>query len=105
MKQSPLIPKILAILEHHGFQWRGGSAPDDLEIRRTHAGRGQRDAGAWSWHLWSASRPNEAMDIGSQFPASYVARLGPSGTHVNTNDFGQTHIAPTLESMRKWVVP
>ena len=79
MKQSPLIPKILAILEHHGFRWPAGKPPADLCIRRTYAGHQQRNAGAWSWCLWSDTEP-KAANVGSQDPASDIARLSPEWT-------------------------
>lgn len=97
---SPLIPRLLAILAHHGFQWTNGEAPVDLEIRRIRVGRGERSSGAWSWHFWSDSRPGEALDVGSQFPARELARLRPEQTGIATNAFGQTHIFPTPAVIR-----
>lgn len=96
-KQSPLIPKLLAILESHGWRapahvWPDGP-PADLEIRRIRAGRHQRSAGAWSWHLWSGSAPLP-YDVGSQFAARECVRMGIDGTHLYTNPYKQTAILP-----------
>lgn len=96
-KRSPLIPKILAILEAHGWKapahiWPDGP-PADLEIRRIRVGRGWRSTGAWSWHLWSPSAPLPD-DVGSQWAATECAKMGPAGTRLYHNPYGQTAIMP-----------
>lgn len=96
-KQSPLIPKLLAILEAHGWKapahvWPNGP-PDDLEIRRIRAGRHQRSAGAWSWFLWSPSAPL-AFDVGSKWPATECVRMGVEGTQIYENPHGQVALLP-----------
>ncbi|WNM70188.1 hypothetical protein [Myxococcus phage Mx1] len=98
---SKLLPKILAILEHHGYVWTHGKAPDDVQIQRIRAGAGDRMNGAWSWALWSATNPGETGDIGSQWPATEIAKWGPDKVMLYTNKFGQTSIDPTKETIQK----
>lgn len=94
MSKSKLIPKILAILESHGWKapvhvWPDGP-PADLEIRRIRTGRGDRSAGAWSWFLWSDSRPLH-NDVGSQWPATECVKMGAD---LYENPWGQVALMP-----------
>lgn len=95
--KSSIVPKILAILEAHGWKapahvWPDGP-PADLEIRRIRVGRGDRSAGAWSWFIWSDSHPLP-NDVGSQWPATECVRMGVEGTRLYENPWGQTALTP-----------
>jgi hypothetical protein len=53
----------------------------DFYIRRTHAGHWQRSEGAWSWTLDvidmnNYSHPARTTQIGSQWPASHIRKVG-----------------------------
>lgn len=64
--------------------------PPDLEIRRTHAGRRQREDGAWSWFLsskiqWRVERigsPYTARELAAHGAADLVARRGEYGDYT-----------------------
>lgn len=66
---SPTCRKIVDGLKTHGI-----NCPDDVAIQRTRAGHWQRSAGAWSWFLASPSAWGYNLRIGSQHPASLVAK-------------------------------
>lgn len=61
----------------------------DYTIKRTYAGANQRNAGAWSWFLWSVEDPN-AMNCGSWDPASTIAR-NPEGFELYTHAITKQH--------------
>lgn len=42
--------KIVELIVAAGYSWPGGG--ENAQIRRTFAGKNQRDCGAWSWFLW-----------------------------------------------------
>lgn len=68
-------------------------APPDTCIRRTRAGRHQRSAGAFLWFLYSPGNIHHPISsrIGSQFPATEVARC----TRVESSDaYGDVHLDP-----------
>lgn len=81
--------KIARLIEALGIVER---APDDLEVRRTRAGRNMRSAGAWSWFLYS-----ETMDVthvGSHWPAAKIISLGPSGIVASRDAVRDIHLDP-----------
>ncbi len=64
--------RIVEKLIEAGIEFPGG--PENAEIRRTRAGRHQRSCGAWSFFLWCKDGSHLYPMIGSQYPASLIAK-------------------------------
>lgn len=69
--------KVIAHIESLGFVIR------DREIHRTHAGRLQRNLGAWSWWLDTSTEDYPLCQVGSQFSLSQIAKAIPNITVGN----------------------
>lgn len=83
------VEKIVAILEANGVTWPGGGS--NARIERTHAGRHQRSAGAWSWFLVPVTRDGAIYpQVGSQWPAKTVAL----GAEVSRSPWGSYDLDP-----------
>lgn len=86
---SPLTLKVLDRLKEVGVELPGD--PESWVIERTYCGDVQKSAGAWTFTLeWKGSRDNhEALgysrQIGSQWPASLVAKIGIDRVAKNGN--------------------
>ena len=63
--------------------------PPGTEIRRTYAGRLQREAGAWSWFALS---PAGKVVCGSHYPVAELLRA--AGIHVSRSVAGDIDIDP-----------
>ena len=81
-----IVQKIVALLTDSGVEWPGGY--QNAKIVRTHAGRHQRAAGAWSWHLWPIDNTVGVFpSVGSSYPASQIAHGATVGYNKNTRSY------------------
>ena len=77
----------------------GIDLPVDTEIRRTHAGRAMKSAGAWSWSLWSPSSPRDA-NYGSHYPATELLKCRNWEIELDNYTSPDKSIDPCLRCQR-----
>jgi hypothetical protein len=87
--QERMLKRLRELLEPEGLV-----LPESTQLRRTHAGTLQRNAGAWSWFAWTEdgrSLGGRQRDIGSNYPMSVVLRC--KNVTVSKAEYG-IHLDP-----------
>ena len=100
-KHTPLAAKLVRIYEEYIGPFPGGS--ENAFIRRTRAGRIQRNNGAWSWYLWLIQPTSEVGGFLQHMGSPETAKNSVSDPHGTIEIQVPTNVGCVgLERYKKW---